>query len=226
MKIKHKIAAISTAAILTLSISGNVFAAGTTFKDLDNVSAKNKIIALQNEGVVSGMADGIFSPNSKVTAAQSIQLFVRAFNLNLDTIRFIKAPKATDYFKKAKDDAWYSQALITGAVRGLDFPADIDPGRNLTREEYTYYLVKAMENYGQLPMINLIPAVISDEDQITVEYSGAIQRALKYGIVKLNSDGSFNPKGELTRAEATEELYNALEFLKAHPAPSAQPVQN
>ncbi|MCX7747440.1 MAG: S-layer homology domain-containing protein [Clostridia bacterium] len=221
MKMKNKFAALSTAAILTLSIAGNVFATGISFKDLDHASAKDKITALQNKGVIRGTADGIFSPDGKVTAAQSIQLFVRAFNLNLDTIRFIKEPKATDYFKKAKDNAWYAQALIISAVRGLDFPADIDPNRTLTREEYTYHLVKATENYGQLPMIKLVPVEIADQDQMTIEYSGAIQRALKYGIVKLDADGKFSPKGELSRAESAEQLYNALEYLKAHPTPAA-----
>jgi hypothetical protein len=106
MKMRKKIAALSTAALLTLSITGNVFAAGTPFKDLDNVTAKDMIVSLQDRGIVSGMSDGIFSPESKVTAAQSIQLFVSAFGLNLDSIRFFRAPKATDYFKKARDDAW------------------------------------------------------------------------------------------------------------------------
>lgn len=220
MKIKNKIIALSAAALMMLSVTGNVFAADTDFKDLDSVSAKDKIIALQNKGVINGTASGIFSPDITITAAQSIQLFVRAFDLNLDAVRFIKEPKATDYFKKAKDDAWYAQSLIIGSVRGLDFPADIDPDRSLTREEYTYYLVKATENYGQLPMIKLVPVEITDEDQMTAEYSGAIQRALKYGIVKLDADGKFNPKGKLSRAEAAEQLYNALEYLKAHPAPT------
>ena len=221
MKMRKKIAALSTAALLTLSVTGNVFAAGTPFKDLDNVTAKDMIVSLQYRGIVSGMSDGVFSPESKITAAQSIQLFVGAFGLNLDTVRFIKEPKATDYFKKAKDNAWYSQALIIGAVRGLDFPADIDPNRNLTREEYTYQLMTATEKYGQLPMINMMYLEYADADQVKVEYSGAIQRALKYKIVKLDADGRFNPKAELTRAEAAEQMYNALELLKSNPYPPA-----
>ncbi len=221
MKMRNKIAALSTAALLTLSVTGSVFAAGTPFKDLENSSAKDKIIALQDRGIISGMSDGVFSPDSKITAAQSIQLFVSAFGLNMDSIRFFRAPKATDYFKKAKDNAWYSQALIIGAVNGLDFPVDIDPSQNMTKEGFTYQLMIATEKYGQLPMINMMYLEYSDADQVKVEYSGAIQRALKYGIVKLDTDGRFNPKAELTRAEAAEQVYNALELLKANPYPSS-----
>jgi hypothetical protein len=221
MKMRNKIAALSTAAILMLTATGNVFAAGTAFKDLENNSAKDKIIALQDRGIISGMSDGVFSPDSKITAAQSIQLFVSAFGLNIDSIRFFRAPKATDYFKKAKDNAWYSQALIIGAMNGLDFPKDIDPNQNMTKEEFTYRLMIATEKYGQLPMINMMYLEYADADQVKVEYSGAIQRALKYGIVKLDADSKFNPKAELTRAEAAGQLYNALELLKVESAPAS-----
>lgn len=199
----------------------NVIAAGTAFRDLDKTAAKDKIVALQDRGIVKGTAEGVFSPDGKITAAQSIQLFVSAFNLNLDNIRFFKEPKATDYFKKANDKAWYAQALIIGSVKGLDFPADIDPDQIMTREEYTYRLMLATEKNGQLPMINMIYLEYADHEQVTAEYSGAIQRALKYGIVKLDANGRFNPKDELTRAEAAEELYNALELLKENSTPTA-----
>ena len=215
---KKRLLALASAAAIAFSITTNAFALGTAFKDIDNVSSKEKIMELQNKGVVYGTAEGVFSPGSKVTAAQSIQLLVRAFDLNLDTIRFIKAPKATDYFSKANDNAWYAEALIIGSVRGLEFPGDMDPEHVMTREEYTYYLIKAAENYGQLPNIKLVPSEIADDDQITAEYSGAIQRALKYGVASLDKEDKFNPNDELSRAEAAEMLYNALEYLKAHPS--------
>ncbi len=223
---KNKLLALVSAAAIAFSITANSFALGTAFKDIDNVSSKEKIIALQNKGVVHGTADGVFSPDSKVTAAQSIQLLVRAFDLNLDTVRFIKEPKATDYFSKANDNAWYAEALIIGSVRGLEFPGDMDPEHVMTREEYTYYLINAAENYGQLPNIKLVPTEIADGDKITADYSGAIQRALKYGVTSLDKEDNFNPKDLLSRAEAAEMLYNTLEYLKAHPSQDSEPINN
>ncbi|WP_243124100.1 S-layer homology domain-containing protein [Pelotomaculum schinkii] len=70
-------------------------------------------------------------------------------------------------------------------------------------------------------MINLVPVEIADHDQLTISYDGAIQRALFYGVTKLDAEGKFNAKGKISRAEAAEQIYNALEYLKAHPAPAA-----
>jgi len=60
----------------------------------------------------------------------------------------------------------------------------------------------------------MIPIDVADENQITVLYSGAIQRALLYGLVKLDTDNRFNPKEEISRAEAAAQVYLALEYIR------------
>ncbi|HVI40312.1 MAG TPA: S-layer homology domain-containing protein, partial [Anaerovoracaceae bacterium] len=141
-------------------------------------------------------------------------------DLNIDNIRFIKEPKASDYFKKANDDAWYADALIIVSFSGLDLPADLDPNAKWTKEEFTHYLVMIMEEQGSLPMINLVPADVADGDQLDAVYSGSIQRALLYKLVQLDADGCFRPQDNMTRGDAAVQVFNALEYLKAHPAPT------
>jgi hypothetical protein len=203
---------------LTLTLAGQSFAAGIPFTDISNVSAKDKILALQNDGYVNGVAEGLFAPNGTIKAAEGVQLIVNTFKLNTDTVRFFKEPKATDYYPKADNDGWYAKTLIIAAVNGMELPHELDPDHEMTKEEYTYYLIKSMEKYQNLPMINLVPVEISDQDQMTVSYSGAIQRAIAYGITKLDAAGNFNPQGKISRAEAAEQIYNALEYMKAHTA--------
>lgn len=220
MNIKHKGVALSAAFALTLTLVGNSFAAGTLFTDISNIGAKDKIIALQDKGYVNGIEDGLFGPDKTITAAEGIQLIVNALKLNLDAIRFIKKPKATDYFKKADDNAWYANTLIIASMNGLDLLNDLDPNQEWTCEEFTYHLIQAVEKHANLPMINLVPVEIADEDQITVSYSGAIQRALAYKVTQLDAQGKFNPKAKISRAEAAEQIYNVLEYIKAYPAPN------
>jgi hypothetical protein len=206
-------------ALLSLSLVGQSFAATSSFTDLNNIASKDKIIALQESGIVGGMTSTLFAPQEKITAAQSVQLFVNALGLNLDLVNFVKEPKATDYFANASNDAWYAKALIVAAVNNVELPKDLNPTKKLTREEFTHQLVRVIEVSKNLPLINPVVVDIKDGDQLTVEYSGSIQRGLKYGIIKLNTDGTFNPKAEITRAEAAEEVYNALDYLKAHQTP-------
>ncbi|ETT54655.1 S-layer homology domain-containing protein [Paenibacillus sp. FSL H7-0350] len=221
MKKTFKMITLSAAAALALSFTGQQFASAAAFKDIHNVQDKDKIIALQNSGLIKGISADLFGPNLSITAAQGVQMIVGALDLNLDTIRFVKEPHATDYFKNASDSAWYAQALIIAGVHGLDLPADLKPGEKLTREEFTYQLIDAMENTNRLPMIKPVVTEYADQDQVKVEYSGALQRALNYGVLKLDGSGKLNPKQEITRAEAAVAISNALSYLKAHPAPGA-----
>ncbi|OMF96991.1 S-layer homology domain-containing protein [Paenibacillus sp. FSL R7-0337] len=221
MKKTFKMITLSAAAALALSFTGQQFASAAAFKDIHNVQDKDKIIALQNSGLIKGISADLFGPNLSITAAQGVQMIVGALDLNLDTIRFVKEPHATDYFKNASDSAWYAQALIIAGVHGLDLPADLKPGEKLTREEFTYQLIDAMENTNRLPMIKPVVTEYADQDQVKVEYSGALQHALNYGVLKLDGSGKLNPKQEITRAEAAVAISNALSYLKAHPAPGA-----
>lgn len=80
---------------------------------------------------------------------------------------------------------------------------------------FTNLLVQGVEKVGNLPLINIVPADIADEAALEPSYQGSIQRSLKYKINTLDANGKFNPKSELTRAEAAIMLYNALEYLNS-----------
>lgn len=209
-------------AVMTLALAGQCFAGTVPFTDISGIAGKAKIISLQEQGVIKGNGSGLFAPDAPMTAAQGIQLLVNAFDLNIDNIRFIKAPKASDYFKNARDDAWYADAFIIISFSGLELPSDLDPNTKWTREEFTHYLVKLMEKQGNLPMIDLKPVDISDSSQMDVLYSGSIQRALLYKLAELDADGGFRPKEPVTRADAAIVVCQALEYLKAHPSPQVQ----
>lgn len=216
LKIKTKAAAFCTFAAITITVVGQTLAASSNFTDLANIKQATKINTLKDGGYIKGTGDSQFMPGKTVTAAEGIQFIVNALKLNLDFVKFVKEPKATDYFKKADNNAWYSNTLIIASVNSLDLSADLDPKGEWTREEFTYQLITAMEKHENLPMIKLNPVEISDASAITPEYQGALQRSLIYGITNLDQAKNFSPKAKITRAEAAEEIYNALEYLKAH----------
>src|SRR5690242_11903232 len=97
-------------AIMSFAIVGQSFAASSSsFSDLNDVAAKDKIIALQQSGILEGVTPSLFDPFETLTEAQSIQLIVHVLGLNLDRVRFVKEPKASDFFTYAKDNTWYAQ---------------------------------------------------------------------------------------------------------------------
>ncbi|MCZ8516932.1 S-layer homology domain-containing protein [Paenibacillus filicis] len=222
MNSPKKLLSFSAAAVLSLSLAGQSFAATTAFTDLDQVAAKDKIISLQSQGFVSGVSSDLFQPNAALTAGQGIQMIVKALGWSIDTTKFVKAPQATDYFVKAKNDAWYSQSLIIAANNGLNLPADLDPDQKWTKETFTKELVLALEGHQIFHMMKLLPIKINDQDEITLDNLGPIQIAIYKGITSLDSDGKFHPQTDITRAQAAEMIYNTLKYI--HPAPNQTPA--
>nr|WP_156951076.1 S-layer homology domain-containing protein [Saccharibacillus sacchari] len=213
---KKTISSVLAASVLSLSLGGQLFAAGTGFGDLNGVTGQEKIEALQNDGLVKGVSTTSFNPQAALTNAQGVQLIAGGLQLSLAAITFEagKVPTAHDLFPAAKEDAWYADAFVNAHFNGVELPESIDPSASMTKEAYTHYLMQALEKAGNLPMINIKPKDIADEDDLTVEYQGSIQRALVRGIVKLDAKGEFHPKAEITRAEAAVMLYDAIEFLR------------
>ncbi len=205
--------ALPIVAMLTLSFGQSSFAASTPFTDLNQVAAKDKIIALQEKGYVHGIEGNRYMPEAVMTAAQGIQLIVNALNLQADP------EKAGGPAPQVDPDEWYADVVQIAIQNGLKLPVDFDPDKAWTREEFIHQLMIAMELQHHLPMIKIAPVEFADMNELTVEYQGAIQRAIVLGIVELDAGRKLHPKEELTRADAAELIYHALEYLQAHQKP-------
>ncbi|NUU64302.1 S-layer homology domain-containing protein [Paenibacillus agri] len=219
---KSAFAAMATVTLLSFSLGSQVFAAETSFKDLDSVAGKEKIISLKDQGLIKGVTETSFLPASKVTVAQGVQFIAGGLQLSLAAIDFNIAPTASGLFTNVKDNAWYAEAFINAHYNRVDIPKDVKPSQILTREQFTSMLVQGVEAIGNLPMINIKPADIVDDSQLDPSYQGAVQRSLVYKINTLDSNGKFNPKAEITRAEAAIMVYNAVDFLKFREAAAAE----
>ncbi|MBD0380887.1 S-layer homology domain-containing protein [Paenibacillus sedimenti] len=213
-----KLAALTITSVMLGSLTFNTAFA---FSDVEGEQAE-AIAALQSRGVVSGIDNEHFVPKGKITFAQSVQIIVKGLNLNMDLLRFIKQPVASDIYTNIPNDAWYAEAFIIAHYNGLEIPKDVNPNATITREQFGNLLIRALEKHGDLPLIKMY-IEIKDADQITPEYQGALQRMLLYKIAELDKDGKLNPKAELTRGEAATWVYNAGKVLDAHtqkPAPT------
>lgn len=217
---KNTMAASTAIALLTLSLSaGPLHAAPSKFTDIQGVSGADKIESLHQDGLIKGLTDNLFKPEEQLNTAQGVQLIVDGLDLNLNAIRFIKMPVPSDYFSAVKDGVWYSDAFIRAQYNSIKLPQDIDPSKPLTREQYTLFLMQAIEAKGGLPMIKIQPVDITDENELTPEYQGAVQRSLVLKISTLDANGQFNPKQAITRAEAAVMMYNAIEHMESFTMP-------
>ncbi|GIP26863.1 hypothetical protein J23TS9_19930 [Paenibacillus sp. J23TS9] len=224
MKKRAGIAVLGAMLTMTLLQPQHIFAADT-FKDTDQTNYKVQIEALKEKGFLHGVSDQEFKPQAELTNAQGIKLIVDSMQLSLASIDFNKAPEAEGLFSKISNEAWYAQAFINGHYNGLDIPADIDPQQPMTKEQFTYYLVQAIEKTGEYPLIKIF-IQIHDEQDITPPYQGTIQRSLIYKLTSLDDQQNFNPKQVMKRDQAAGMVYEAVKFVENHQDPDVKTLNN
>ena len=85
----------------------------------------------------------------------------------------------------------------------------------MSREAFTYMLVRALESAGDYPMVKMF-IVIGDEAAISPPCQGAVQRALLYRLTRLDENAKFHPQAAITAGEAAEMIRKACELAVWH----------
>ncbi|RED56000.1 S-layer homology domain-containing protein [Cohnella lupini] len=195
MKKPFKMIAMSTAAALMFGFAGQQITSAASVKDYNKVQSKDQIAALLQGNLISGNG-----------SLQQLAPLLNALGLNLNS--FLNPSSYTQNF------SWYANAFLLAGFN--------NPHHKMTREQFTYRLVREMEARGKLPMVKPVVVEFKDLGNVSPEYAASIQRALSYGIVKLDANGKFNPKAIITRADAAAEIRNAQSYLKSHSSPINQ----
>lgn len=156
----------------------------------------------------------IQKPTTKVSFGKGLDLIVKGLGLNIDNIRFIKEPKATDYVTKADNKAYYAQSIIIAACNGVKLSRSMNPAAAMTREQFAIGLNEGIQGTGNYP-VNMMWLQVNDEKSFGQAGLAAVQNLVKFDVVKLEK-GNFRPKALITSAEALKMVDAAAAFVKLH----------
>ena len=144
-------------------------------------------------GIINGMGDGTFNPNGTLTYGQFCQILAKWCLVDVGEEDGHWAGKACHYCI----DMGYVDA-------GFDYDAPI------TREVAVAAMVRVDYTGGVWRGPDIISSLVPlDLDRVEDRYKSDIETAYKTGVVSgVDSIGTFNPKGNLTRAEICQLFYN------------------
>lgn len=193
-------------------------------------------------GLISGYGDGNFGPNDPITMWQVCLITLRCVNLMCNGIpegnhwTYVHYEQGMSGFEDDFDvviKRCKENELIPGGYRGdrvedPRFTAYTSYNNTAYREEaiscyYRAYIkyMKSWTNYVETNKLNL-PSTeekaninIPDYNDIDDTYKEFVSNAYKLGLASgYDNSGRFNPKGEITRAEFCQIIYNS-NFTKA-----------
>ena len=167
----------------------------TSFEDLENHNwARQQIAQLAASNVITGRNDYSYAPADMITRSEFAGFLIRALGLTADSTELFADVSADDEFAK---EIAIGKAL--GILKGTD-GVNYNPNAAISRQDLMVIcargmrLVKEMAAAGEMNF--------PDAGGIADYAKEDVAAMVSSGIIKGNADGTINPLGNTTRAEA------------------------
>ena len=169
-----------------------------SFNDVSGWYADN-VNYLAAREIVGGTGNGKFSPDANITRAQFVTILGRMSGDNLSGY-------TSSAFSDVGTNDWYFAAVAWAYENGIasGFDGAFDPNANITREQMAVMLYRYAK-YAGAEVSNVKGMSIrefTDYSSISSYALTSIQWAINNSIVSGNSNGSFAPQANATRAQA------------------------
>lgn len=175
------------------------------FRDVESTKWYARAVeSLADQGIVNGMPDGSFLPNSKVTRAQFIKM------LALLSGKPVEARQDRNTFSDVPQTAWHApyirwgvkEKVVTGRSGGA-----FDPDGPITRQEMAVILWRFNKNvmgkfFPQYQKMNF-----KDQNKVNSWAKVEVDAVGGAGLMKGYTDRTFRPGGYATRGETAQLLY-------------------
>ncbi len=204
---KKAVSGIILASLILSLFPSAVFA--QRFADVSKESfAYEEINYLADKGIVRGVGNGNFEPESFVTRADFAVMADRALEFS--------GGESLEFFDVLSSDYYYyhvKRASAAGVIKGVG-DGCFEPMRSISREEAAVILVRAYESeFGVLDAGDMV--VFNDTEDISVWAKESVNKALALGFL-LPDEGKIEPKRFITRAETAKAIANYLLLLSAN----------
>ncbi|MBR5507025.1 MAG: S-layer homology domain-containing protein [Clostridia bacterium] len=181
--------------------SGNlpVFGERKSYPDVNDMAwYKDCVEILAGAGVISGYADGLFRADNVITRAEFAKMIVEAFSVKGTGENFADVPA----------DAWYKPYVYAASGAGIitGYDGRFRPDDNITREDATVILYRIADLLEIKYSGYKEPADIND---VSIYAWTAVATFYANDVISGVGGGKFDPKANITRAQAAQLIYNA-----------------
>ena len=195
-RISEKVLSLAIAvSIFTVPFSSTALGKSPVFGDIQGHWAQNDIEYLYDAGMVSGVSDKEFAPDSIISKAEFIAMLARSIGLDNDIY-------SISYSDVSPLDDWFAGYLGAAVNSGIieDSVHAFNPLMAISRGDAAIMLSKAMKYENIKKSSKSID--FSDVSKEDGELSDAVGTVSSIGIMVGETSDEFAPDATMTRAEA------------------------
>ncbi len=173
-----------------------------SFADLAGYEwAAEAIEKMYREDVANARGDRAYDPAAPITRGEFASFLVRALDLGMvqhidevDTM-FTDVPEDAPYYTEVKTGKFYN------ILRGMG-DNSFNPEAPITRQDLMVICARGLHEAMKMGSAAADLSAFSDNALIADYAKSAVAEMIEAGIIKGNADGTINPLGNTTRAEA------------------------
>lgn len=188
----RRISASLVALVMAMSISSTAFADETT-SSVKNHWASEIMQRWVDYGIIKGSDSGDLRPDASITRAEVATIINNAFGF---------VTKSNTQFSDVKTDSWYADEMLKARAAGYykGFPGNLsNADTKITRQDAAVIISNVFGIDGSDN--KLLSGSFKDSNDIANYALNAVNKLSTDGIIKGYSDGKFQPKANITRAE-------------------------
>lgn len=174
-------------------------------EDTVGLWAANAVDYAYHFGLVGGVSEDKFAPNTSMTRAQLVTILYRAAGSPQMTV--------TTNFEDLDVGAYYYSAVVwatvTGVVNGTS-DTTFSPNSYVTREQIAAILYRYADTMGDNVTVSGNLNAYTDKDQVSDYAAEPMIWAVDRGIISGTTDTTLSPKSTATRAQVVVMLHRYL----------------
>lgn len=177
------------------------------FNDTTAHWAREYIGRLAARGVVNGMGDNFYQPDTNLTRAQFLAMLAKTI-YGLDVSQ--SAPAG---FTDVPTTEWFYNYVNWGYANGIVSGVDettFAPNANITREQMAIMLSNFARSTQLVLPENGNGATFTDNAMISEWASESVGKIVSAGVMGGYPEGDYKPQGNATRAEAATVVYKLI----------------
>ena len=179
---------------------------GSLSDDFGDIYADLKTgVTLYEKGYVNGVSEGKFAPEKNITREQFVVILLRALGeeLTAEGGEFSDVLQGS-YYEKYVNTA-YKRGIVNGIGGGM-----FGVGQNVSRQDFVTMIYRALKAKNIELKENKSIVQFTDNEQIADYAKEAVEKLVRAGAVNGFPDGTFNPSGLCTRAQAAKVIYEIV----------------
>jgi hypothetical protein len=178
-----------------------------SFHDLAGVKwASDAIESLAARGVVQGVGNSQFNPESQVTRAEFITMLVNAFDLN--------DPTASTTLVDVQPNSWYYSSIASAQKLGIvngQTATLFGVNDKISRQDMAVMVYRTMQVMNAHSTTKNTVITFADHASISNYALEAVASMQQAGIIEGMDNGNFAPSSLATRAQAAVVIFRLFE---------------